>query len=107
MKRRRATRVEVERAQRDAVWAIASSASAPVGWAHWFACQFPNVSAVEWADAPVDLRQRFAKAEIATRASDATTAPGGQCKSIEPFTQRPTGLPFAHSREIETGGRVQ
>jgi hypothetical protein len=93
MSRRRATRAEVEQARRDAIWAVASSATAPDGWREWFAAKFRGLDVPVWQSAPLDLRQRFARDVLAAGAGAAvTTPPGGaveKCGAFSPETDRP------------------
>jgi hypothetical protein len=101
MKRKRATRFEVERARRDAIWRIATDAAVPASWADWFARKVPTLASVEWGAAPIDLRQGFARDLLST--SPSKEAPGGRCKSIRPSPLRPTGIPITHARDSRRG----
>ena len=62
---RRASREDQEAALRRQVWAIATAKDAPAGWQRWFADTFPAVDAIAWQGAPLDVRQRFARALLA------------------------------------------
>lgn len=102
MSRRRPTRVEIDRARRDAIWRIATDAAVPASWADWFACKFPTLASVDWGAAPIDLRQGFARDLLSTSPSE--EAPGGTGQKYRTFTPETDRYPnLAHPRFTQGG----
>lgn len=62
---RRRSRAQRESDARTVIYLAAASPAEPLAWAGWFARAYPHLDPLPWLSAPIDMRQRFARDEMA------------------------------------------
>ncbi len=68
---------------RDQVWAIATAVMSPADWLTWAATTLPGVDVPAWADAPIDLRQAYARHRLAGSTGQAGAGQPSAARSVD------------------------